>query len=350
MNEARRTRQALHTAGYEEALADLFGLNVTDLRALELVAGEPGITPGRLAELSDLTTGAVTGVLDRLEAAGFVQRRADPDDRRSVRIEPVPERAAELSVAFAPLEQAIGALLERQSATQREALRGFLQAALETVAAETARLRARSRGGFVGEVYSAPLGEADRGRLLIASDVGQLRLAGGASDGELLQATFTGPVPDVRASGGEVMIRYPRQPRAEFGARVARLSLNDSIPWTLEIDGDVGDMKAALQDIRVERLELSGDIARLHVELPTPSGTVPVRVRGDVAMARFERPAAVPVALRLVGDAVHLRLDDRRMNLVSDGVRLESEGFATTPDRYEIEILGDAAALRVERA
>jgi DNA-binding MarR family transcriptional regulator len=350
MNEVRQTRQALHTAGYEEALADLLGLNVTDLRALELIAGEPGITPGRLADLSGLTTGAITGVLDRLEEAGFVRRRSDPDDRRSVRVEPVPERTAELAVAFAPLERAIAALLQRQTAAQREALRGFLRSALETVAAETARLRARSRGGFVGGEYSAPLAGASRGRLVLASDAGRIRLAGGAPDDELVRATFTGPMPDVRASGGDITVRYPRQPRSELGARVARLALNASIPWTIDVDGDVGDFAASLRDLRLERFEVDGDVARLHVELPTPSGTVAVRLAGDVASGRFDRPTSVPVALRIVGDAVHVRLDDRRKNLVSDGLRLESEGFASTPDRYEIEVLGDVAALRVRTA
>jgi DNA-binding MarR family transcriptional regulator len=349
MNEASQTRQALRTSAYEEALAELFHMNVTDLRALESVVAEPGITPGRLAELTGLTSGAVTGVLDRLEDAGFVERRSDPDDRRSVRIHPSPEKAAELAVAFEPLEKAIAALLERQTSEQREALQGFLAAALDSIAAETARLRARSRGGFVGETYTAPVSEAVRGRLVFASDAVQLDIVAGAPEGELVNGTFRGSQPDVRSSGGVVTVRYPREGRGETGTRVARLALNTSIPWTIELDGDIASVNASLDGISLERFEIGGDVANLSVALPTPVGTVPVRVNGDVAAARFDRPGAIPVSLRVNGDALHVKLDDQRRNFVSDPVRLESDGYATTPDRYEIELRGDAAALRVTR-
>ena len=50
----------------QEALAAQLGLNFSDLRCLLLVSAEEEMTPSRLAELSDLTSGAVTGVLDRL--------------------------------------------------------------------------------------------------------------------------------------------------------------------------------------------------------------------------------------------------------------------------------------------
>jgi len=68
--------------GTQELVAASLGLNPTDLRCLELAAGEPEMTPTRLAELSGLTSGAVTGVLDRLERAGFLRRESDSNDRR----------------------------------------------------------------------------------------------------------------------------------------------------------------------------------------------------------------------------------------------------------------------------
>jgi predicted transcriptional regulator len=63
-------------------------LNMTDHKCLGFLldAGEP-ITPGQLAGLTGLTTGAITGIVDRLEDAGFVRRKRDPKDRRRVIIE-----------------------------------------------------------------------------------------------------------------------------------------------------------------------------------------------------------------------------------------------------------------------
>src|SRR5689334_22127675 len=126
MNDIERACQAIRTAAYDEALADRLGLNPTDLRCLELVIAGPGVTAGRLAELADLTTGAVTGVLDRLERAGFVRRQPDPADRRSVTIVPVEARVAEIRVAAQPLTRAIGTALDGLAPAERSAVLGFL--------------------------------------------------------------------------------------------------------------------------------------------------------------------------------------------------------------------------------
>lgn len=68
------------------------GVNPTDLGALCLLLLHGPAPAGRLAELTGLTTGAVTGVIDRLEAGGFVRREVDPADRRKVIVVPDAER------------------------------------------------------------------------------------------------------------------------------------------------------------------------------------------------------------------------------------------------------------------
>jgi DNA-binding MarR family transcriptional regulator len=70
-----------------EATEDV-GVNPTDLGALCLLLLHGPAPAGRLAELTDLTTGAVTGVIDRLEKGGFVRRELDPADRRKVIVVP----------------------------------------------------------------------------------------------------------------------------------------------------------------------------------------------------------------------------------------------------------------------
>ena len=73
---------------FHSRIAEQMGLSGTDHKCLELVlrAEEP-ITAGRIAQLSGLSTGAVTGVIDRLEQRGFVRRVRDPHDRRKVLVE-----------------------------------------------------------------------------------------------------------------------------------------------------------------------------------------------------------------------------------------------------------------------
>jgi DNA-binding MarR family transcriptional regulator len=64
--------------------AERIGINVTDLNCLNIVALTGSMTAGDLARATGLTTASITGVLDRLEEAGFVRRERDPNDRRRV--------------------------------------------------------------------------------------------------------------------------------------------------------------------------------------------------------------------------------------------------------------------------
>ena len=371
MNDIDRACQAIRTAAYDEAVADRLGLNTTDLRCLELVIAQPAITAGRLAERADLTTGAVTGVLDRLERAGFVRRTPDPADRRSVTIAPVEARAGEVRDALAPLAKAVGGALGELSAGERRAVLGFLDTAVAAVHAETERLRARARGGFVGSAYSAPLGDVTRGRLVFTSGAprvalnfaplgpratarvimetaaSRLRFDGAAPAGELVRATFDGPLPDVRTSGGVVSVRYKRQALAAFAGRQARVSLAAGIPWTIELDGGITDLTGALGAISLAAVEVNGGANHVSLELPQPSGSVPIRLGGVASSVTFKRPARVPVALTVDGGIAHLRLDGQQQRQVGGRHRFVSPGFEKAPDRYEIEVLGSASELTV---
>ena len=66
------------------ASAERIGINVTDLNCLNILALRGQLTAGELARATGLTTASITGVLDRLEEAGFVRRERDAHDRRRV--------------------------------------------------------------------------------------------------------------------------------------------------------------------------------------------------------------------------------------------------------------------------
>jgi DNA-binding MarR family transcriptional regulator len=73
----------------DETLAD-FGLSDGEWKALGQLqfAGEPhGLSIGQLGRWAELSSGAMTNRIDRLEEAGFVRRVPDTDDRRSVLVE-----------------------------------------------------------------------------------------------------------------------------------------------------------------------------------------------------------------------------------------------------------------------
>ncbi len=371
MNDIARIRQAVRSTAYDEALAEYLGLNASDLRCLEHAIAEPGLTPGRLAELSGLTTGAVTGVLDRLERAGFVERRPDPADRRSVTVQPSAARARDVHEAGDALDRAIQQLLDRYSPTERSAIGVFLEAAGGVVAEETDRFRTSSRGGFLGNVYTAPLGEAARGRLVFVSGAPRLalnvaplgpraaarviaetsasRLAfGGASAaGDLVKATFSGPLPDVRAASGVVTIRYRRSALAAFASRGATIALSGGIPWTIELQGGLTDLGGSRAAIPLSRLDVEDGVNHVNLDLPAPTGTVAVRIGGAASSVRLRRPAGAAVGLRVAGGVSHLRLDGTKHEQIGGDRRFTSPGYAGATDRYEIEILGGASDVRI---
>ena len=86
-----------------QAVADRFGLNATDHKCLNFLIKSGPVTAGRLGELTGLTTGAVTGIIDRLEQAGFVRREKDPNDRRRVVVKPVPDKIEQFDKLFEAL-------------------------------------------------------------------------------------------------------------------------------------------------------------------------------------------------------------------------------------------------------
>ncbi|MEV6178270.1 MarR family winged helix-turn-helix transcriptional regulator [Streptomyces sp. NPDC052016] len=81
---------------FNQAVADRLGLHPTDLQCLNLLSLERApVTTGRVAELTGLTTGSATRLVDRLEKAGYVVRERDAADRRRVLVATVPDRIAE---------------------------------------------------------------------------------------------------------------------------------------------------------------------------------------------------------------------------------------------------------------
>ena len=94
---------AAHLLGQQE-MAQRLGLNITDLLCFGCVlkAGENLLTAGDLAEHAHVTTSAMTGILNRLERAGFVTRRPDPNDRRRVRVAAVPAAVARVEELYGP--------------------------------------------------------------------------------------------------------------------------------------------------------------------------------------------------------------------------------------------------------
>jgi DNA-binding MarR family transcriptional regulator len=131
LEEAMR-RSSAHGALFGQAVAAAVGVSSSDLECLDLLHLEGRVTAGRLAEVTGLTTGAITGVVDRLEKAGYVRRERDKIDRRKVFITVVAETTAKLGRFYQPMQQAMHKLWSSYSEAE---LRLLLRLANEGSAA-----------------------------------------------------------------------------------------------------------------------------------------------------------------------------------------------------------------------
>ena len=111
---------------FHASLAERVGLGATEEKTLALLSQLGPMTAGEIASRTGLTTPSVTGLLDRLESKGMVQRVRDPHDRRRVIVEPNQERLAELDQLFHSLQETFRELLEIYSDEQLATIADFL--------------------------------------------------------------------------------------------------------------------------------------------------------------------------------------------------------------------------------
>lgn len=110
----------------DQAAADRYGLNRTDMRALDIIGQAGPLAPTDLARRLGFTTGGVTTVLDRLEQAGYIRRRPDPHDRRRQAVEITPATAARDEEVFGDLIRATSELLAAYTDDQLQVIARFL--------------------------------------------------------------------------------------------------------------------------------------------------------------------------------------------------------------------------------
>lgn len=130
------------TVMFHQAIAERVGLNTTDHRALDILSRAGPVTAGELAELTGLTTGAITGIIDRLEKAGFVRRDSDPKDRRRVIIQPILEKIErDINPFFASFVRAMNELRLRYTDQELSIIRDYMARCSTILQEETAKLR-----------------------------------------------------------------------------------------------------------------------------------------------------------------------------------------------------------------
>jgi DNA-binding MarR family transcriptional regulator len=105
---------------FRNAMSEWAGLNVTDMECLRLLFQKGIATPSELSRFTGLTSGATTAMLDRLEKAGLIERRPNPDDRRGTLIVPEKSSADKVALWFESARKAQDELISSYSESELE--------------------------------------------------------------------------------------------------------------------------------------------------------------------------------------------------------------------------------------
>lgn len=144
-------RHSTATVLFHHAIAERLGLGPTDHKCLDLLHERGPMTGTELAAITGLTSGAITGVVARLERAALLRREPDPHDRRKQVLHPEADGQRTVRDLFDSLRDESAALLNGFDTHQLAAIAQFLARATELAYRRAALLRAQvlSAGGRV---------------------------------------------------------------------------------------------------------------------------------------------------------------------------------------------------------
>jgi DNA-binding MarR family transcriptional regulator len=127
---------------FHEAVGRLMGLSAVERKCIDVLRRLGPVTAGTIGEHTGLTTGAVTGLMDRLEKAGYVRRERDPRDRRKVVVQLLPNEHMDalLAAAFGPFGDDMGKIAARYSPAELRVTAAWIAATTEALVANTQRV------------------------------------------------------------------------------------------------------------------------------------------------------------------------------------------------------------------
>lgn len=141
-------KMSTQTVFLHQAIAQSVGLNATDTKCVDLILRGPegGVTAGQLSEMTGLTTGAITHILDRLEKRKFIERVRDGGDRRKVFLRVRQESLAPVIPKYEAIGKAFLGLAEEYGDKELQVICGYMEKATEISERELARIIAGNRG------------------------------------------------------------------------------------------------------------------------------------------------------------------------------------------------------------
>ncbi|MGC4094013.1 MAG: MarR family transcriptional regulator [Polyangiaceae bacterium] len=338
----------------QEALAVRLGLSASEGRCLDIIRQaemEGSVTPSLLAERTGLTSGAITGLLDRLEAARFVRRDKSPNDRRQVFVRSIADREAELSRLYEPYARAYREQLAQYQPAELLVVGRFVRETLALVERYTHELDEQARAQRAGAPaplhdVSVPLAELRSATLEIARGASGLRLA--EAERELLYRVATdGALPELALQQETLRFQQKRGSFLDFKRQRLDLLLNPTIPWQVRVKGGLSHCRFELGSLLLSGLEILGGLSAVELQLPAPRGRVGLLLKGGASQLSVLRPAGAALRVIVHSGASGLSLDNLQLGSVGGRTEWQSPDYAQALDKFDLEVMGGASKLSV---
>jgi DNA-binding MarR family transcriptional regulator len=151
---------------FSGVVADRLGISSKDLECLDVIVLKSRVTAGELATATGLTTGAITGLIDRLEKAGLARRERDEQDRRKVFVRALPRVQADIMPLYASLQARMQKLTAELSNQDIDQLLRFFSASRDVLLSEIEAMKSSAdkvrKKGAGSEQAQAPNRDAER--------------------------------------------------------------------------------------------------------------------------------------------------------------------------------------------
>ncbi len=180
---------------------------------------------------------------------------------------------------------------------------------------------------------------------------GAVRINESALGDNMFQADVTYPngdsAPDVSLdrSDGAVSIQGSGGsffPFFRAGRRQITITLNDRIPWALQIGGGASSIRLEISELHLTRLELSGGASSVDAAMPAPTGTVPIDVSGGASNISMRGPRA-EWRIQVSGGATSVDIEGNSFGTLGGDVSRQSSGYDKATNRYAIQVSGGAS-------
>jgi hypothetical protein len=209
-------------------------------------------------------------------------------------------------------------------------------------------------GGTHTISFSEPLEELQQATLEVDAGSSNLNVQGGSTSviNDLFQAeiTYTGPAPTVRVDRGNPA-RVVIEQNGHFGffghqSIHLAIQLNSSVRWNLAVHSGASQDRYLLSTFQVGSVEIDTGASTEDIDLPHPSGTVPVKINGGALTVHLHRPSGTAASVKVSGGAVRLDFDGDVTNAVGSA----SHSTETSGDMNEVSVNGGSCNVTMDVA